>query len=240
MLSGISFQVQEGEIFGIVGESGCGKSTLARTIVGLHKEYTGRIRTEDGIRPQMVFQDPFGSLNPARTIGWILEEPLRLQGVRDKKERKRQVEQLLLEIGLDGSFAGRYPDELSGGQRQRVSIGLALSVNSRILVADEPVSALDITIQAQILELLLKINGEKKAAILFITHDLSLVRRICHRAAVLCQGRILETGDGRELCLHPREEYTRRLLAASLEVETERGDQACRDQTAAKNLAKYP
>ncbi len=220
VLSGISFQVREGEIFGIVGESGCGKSTLARTIVGLHKDYTGQIRTEDGIRPQMVFQDPFGSLNPARTIGWILEEPLRLRGIRDKKERRRQVGELLGEIGLDESFAGRYPDELSGGQRQRVSIGLSLSMNSRILVADEPVSALDITIQAQILELLLKINREKRVAILFITHDLSLVRRICHRAAVLYQGRILETGDGRELCLHPREEYTRRLLAAALETET--------------------
>ena len=127
-----------------------------------------------------------------------------------------------MEIGLDPSFAGRYPDELSGGQRQRVSIGLALSMNSRILVADEPVSALDITIQAQILELLLKINREKRTAILFITHDLSLVRRICHRAAVLYQGRILETGDGRELCLHPKEAYTRRLLAAALEVETEK------------------
>lgn len=222
VLSGISFSVREGEIFGIVGESGCGKSTLARVIAGLHKDYTGEVRTEDGIRPQMVFQDPFGSLNPARTIGWILEEPLKLRGIRNSGKRRQMVAELLEEIGLDGSFAGRYPDELSGGQRQRISIGLALSMNSRILIADEPVSALDITIQAQILELLLKINREKKVAILFITHDLSLVPRICHRAAVLYQGRILELGDGRELCAHPKEDYTRRLLAAALEVQSEK------------------
>lgn len=218
VLSGISFHVREGEIFGIVGESGCGKSTLARTITGLHKDYEGEIFVDGNIRPQMVFQDPFGSLNPARKIGWILEEPLKLRGIRDKTERKRMVEELLGDIGLDASFADRYPRELSGGQRQRISIGLALSMNSKLIIADEPVSALDITIQAQILELLLTINREKKTAILFITHDLSLVRRICHRAAVLYEGKILEIGDGRELCAHPKETYTRQLLAAALET----------------------
>lgn len=220
VISGVSFDVQEGEIFGIVGESGCGKSTLARTITGLHKDYTGTITMEGENRPQMVFQDPFGSLNPAKKIGWILEEPLRVRGIRDKKERRRMAAEMLRDIGLDETFADRYPNELSGGQRQRISIGLALSMNAKLLIADEPVSALDITIQAQILELLLKINREKKTAILFITHDLSLVRRLCHRAAVLYEGRILEIGDGRELCEHPREEYTRQLLAAALEVET--------------------
>lgn len=220
VISGVSFDVQEGEIFGIVGESGCGKSTLARTITGLHKDYTGTITMEGENRPQMVFQDPFGSLNPAKKIGWILEEPLRVRGIRDKKERRRMAAEMLRDIGLDETFADRYPNELSGGQRQRISIGLALSMNAKLLIADEPVSALDITIQAQILELLLKINREKKMAILFITHDLSLVRRLCHRAAVLYEGRILEIGDGRELCEYPREEYTRQLLAAALEVET--------------------
>lgn len=219
VLSGISFDVREGEIFGIVGESGCGKSTLARTITGLHKDYEGEIIMDGQIRPQMVFQDPFGSLNPARKIGWMMEEPLKVRGVRDKEERRRMVKAMLEDIGLDLSFANRYPHELSGGQRQRISIGLALSMNSKILIADEPVSALDITIQAQILELLLKINREKKVAILFITHDLSLVRRICHRAAVLYEGKILEIGDGREICRHPRETYTKQLLAAALEVE---------------------
>lgn len=220
VISGVSFDVQEGEIFGIVGESGCGKSTLARTITGLHKDYTGTITMEGENRPQMVFQDPFGSLNPAKKIGWILEEPLRVRGIRDKKERRRMTAEMLRDIGLDETFADRYPSELSGGQRQRISIGLALSMNAKLLIADEPVSALDITIQAQILELLLKINREKKTAILFITHDLSLVRRLCHRAAVLYEGKILEIGDGRELCEHPRKEYTRQLLAAALEVET--------------------
>ncbi len=219
VLSGISFDVYEGEIFGIVGESGCGKSTLARAITGLHGNYTGVIRLDGKTGPQMVFQDPFGSLNPARTIGWILKEPLKLQGIRNGRERRQMVEEVLRDIGLDPSFAARYPDELSGGQRQRISIGLALSMNPRLLIADEPVSALDITIQAQILELLLKINREKKTAILFITHDLGLVRRICHRAAVLYQGKILEIGDGKELCEHPREAYTRQLLDAALEVD---------------------
>lgn len=216
VLSGISFDVHEGEIFGIVGESGCGKSTLARTITGLHKEYTGEIVMDGETGPQMVFQDPFGSLNPARKIGWIMEEPLRVRGIRDPGERRRMVAEMLKDVGLDESYAGRYPDELSGGQRQRISIGLALSMNSRLLIADEPVSALDITIQAQILELLLKINREKKVAILFITHDLSLVRRLCHRAAVLYEGKILELGSGKEICDHPRAEYTKQLLEAAL------------------------
>ncbi len=222
VLSGVSFEVREGEIFGIVGESGCGKSTLARAVAGLHADYTGEIRTAGKTGPQMVFQDPFGSLNPAKRIGWILEEPLKIRGIRDRNERKRMVIKMLEDIGLDESFAGRYPDELSGGQRQRISIGLALSMDARLLIADEPVSALDITIQAQILELLLKINREKRMTILFITHDLGLVRRICHRAAVLYRGKILETGDGRELCEHPETEYTKQLLSAALEVRTEK------------------
>lgn len=221
VLSGVSFDVREGEIFGIVGESGCGKSTLARTITGLHRDYEGEIVKNGETSPQMVFQDPFGSLNPAKKIGWIMEEPLKIRGIRDKGQRKQMAAEMLNDIGLDASFADRYPHELSGGQRQRISIGLALSMNSRLLIADEPVSALDITIQAQILELLLKMNREKKVAILFITHDLSLVRRICHRAAVLYQGKILEIGDGREICGHPKAEYTKQLLAAALEVQTE-------------------
>ncbi len=215
VLSDISFSVREGEIFGIVGESGCGKSTLARAVTGLHRDLTGTVSVEGENRPQIVFQDPFGSLNPARKIGWIMEEPLRVRKIRDRQEREHMVREMLEDIGLDESFAARYPDELSGGQRQRISIGLALSMNPKLLIADEPVSALDVTIQAQILELLLKINRERKAAILFITHDLGLVRRICHRAAVLYEGRILETGEGRALCDHPRTEYTKQLLAAA-------------------------
>ncbi|MGN0372696.1 MAG: dipeptide ABC transporter ATP-binding protein [Enterocloster sp.] len=215
VLHNVSFSLRQGEIFGIVGESGCGKSTLARVITGLHTNYKGTVHISDGVRPQMVFQDPFGSLNPARKIGWILEEPLRLRGVRDRSIRKKMVDTMLADIGLDASFADRYPRELSGGQRQRISIGMALSMDSRLLIADEPVSALDVTIQAQILDLLLKINRERKTAILFITHDLNLVYRLCHRAAVLYGGRIIEIGDSRELCRHPKEEYTKKLLEAA-------------------------
>ncbi len=214
----MSFDVCEGEILGIVGESGCGKSTLARTIAGLNDEYDGQI-IMDGIRPQMIFQDPFGSLNPARKIGWIMEEPLKLKGVKDKKERRRQVEEMLDDIGLDASYAGRYARELSGGQRQRVSIGLALMRGEKLIIADEPVSALDVTVQSQILKLLLKLHGERDLTYIFISHDLNIVRHMCHRVIVMYLGRIVEIADAGELyenALHP---YTRMLFDSILTDE---------------------
>ena len=133
----LNLSAREGEIVGIVGESGCGKSTLSKTILGLHDNYTGEVKVRDGVRPQMVFQDPAGSLNPARTIGWILEEPLRLRGIRDRAERRQLVKEMLENVGLDESFAARHPRELSGGQKQRISIGVALLMDPRLVIADD-------------------------------------------------------------------------------------------------------
>ena len=211
----LSLQVYDGEIMGIVGESGCGKSTLAKTIVGLNKDYTGTLSVDDSVRPQMVFQDPFGSLNPARRIGWILSEPLRLRGIKDKSERRRMVCEMLEQIGLDESFYSRYAHELSGGQRQRISIGAALLMDSRLLVADEPVSALDVTVQSQILRLLLDVHRQRALTILFISHDLNIVRRFCHRVAVIYLGEIVEMADVKEIYAHPRHPYTKLLFEAA-------------------------
>lgn len=212
----VNLSVREGEILGIVGESGCGKSTLSKTIVGLNQNYSGAIEMEGELRPQMVFQDPFGSLNPVRKIGWILEEPLRVKGIKDKRKRRQLAEEMLVKIGLDPSFYSRRPRELSGGQRQRISIGTALLSDSRLLVADEPVSALDVTVQSQILKLLLEIQKEKQNTLIFVSHDLNIVRRICHRVAVLYLGEVVEMGEVGEIYKAPRHPYTKLLLEASL------------------------
>lgn len=204
----------DGEILGIVGESGCGKSTLCRTILGLHDQYEGTVWIKDGLNPQMVFQDPFSSLNPARSIGWILEEPLRIRGIKDKKRRREMVEDMLMAVGLDASYAKRKPRELSGGQRQRISIGVALLMDSRLIIADEPVSALDVTVQSQILNLLLKLHEERKMTILFISHDLNIVRKICRRVMVIYKGEIVESGLSGEVYGNPAHPYTRLLLAS--------------------------
>lgn len=208
----LSLSVFEGEIMGIVGESGCGKSTLAKTIVGLNTDYEGEMKLAPELNPQMVFQDPFGSLNPARKIGWILSEPLRVCGVKDKNERRRRVLEMLCDIGLDESYYDRYANELSGGQRQRISIGTALLMNSGLLVADEPVSALDVTVQSQILNLLLDIHKKRNLTILFISHDLNIVRHICHRVAVIYLGEIVEMADVDEIYARPLHPYTRLLF----------------------------
>lgn len=221
-LSDVSLSVREGEILGIVGESGCGKSTLSKTIAGLNRDYSGTIETDGDLRPQMVFQDPFGSLNPAKKIGWILEEPLRVRGVSDRAERKRMAEEMLVKIGLDESFYSRRPRELSGGQRQRISIGTALLADSRLLVADEPVSALDVTVQSQILKLLLDMHEERKNTLLFVSHDLNVVRCVCHRVAVLYLGEVVESGAVEEIYHNPCHPYTRLLLASSLGENSEK------------------
>lgn len=220
----LSLQVYEGELMGIVGESGCGKSTLAKTIVGLNRDFTGKMVMDKDVHPQMVFQDPFGSLNPARKIGWILSEPLRVRGIKDKRKRREMAEEMLVNVGLDPSFYDRYPHELSGGQRQRISIGTALLMDSRLLVADEPVSALDVTVQSQILELLLNIHKKKHLTILFISHDLNIVRHICHRVAVIYLGRIVEMADVEEIYKNPCHPYTRMLFDAALSGEKNPGE----------------
>ena len=218
IIHGMSFDLYEGEILGVVGESGCGKSTLAKTIVGLNREYDGKLEM-DHLKPQMVFQDPFSSLNPARKIGWILEEPLKLKGIKDKKQRKELVNQMLTEIGLDPSFANRYARELSGGQRQRISIGLSLMRGEKLIIADEPVSALDVTVQSQILRLLLKLHDEKNLTYMFISHDLNVVHHMCHRVIVMYLGRIVEMADVDELYDHPCHPYTRMLFDSILTDE---------------------
>lgn len=212
VIQDVSLTAYDGEILGIVGESGCGKSTLCKTILGLNKNYTGEIYIEPGIRPQMVFQDPFSSLNPAKKIGWILEEPLKLQGIKDKAKRKQMVSDMLLSIGLSASFANRRARELSGGQRQRISIGTALLMDSRLIIADEPVSALDVTVQSQILNLLLRLHRERQMTVLFITHDLNIVHRICSWVAVIYLGEIVEMGTVDEIYCTPAHPYTTLLL----------------------------
>ena len=210
----MSFNLHDGEILGVVGESGCGKSTLCKAIIGLHKDYTGIIWTKPGLRPQMVFQDPFSSLNPAHTVEWIMEEPLKVRGIA-ASERKQRVAGMLTEVGLDPSYAERKPRELSGGQRQRISIGTALLMESGFIIADEPVSALDVTVQSQIVKLLLRLHEEKNMTMMFISHDLDMVRRICRRVLVVYRGEIVEGGRSEEVYGKPAHPYTRMLLKAT-------------------------
>ncbi len=208
----VSFSIEQGEIMGLVGESGCGKSTLSKAILGM-QPYTGEILHYTK-RPQMVFQDPYGSLNPAKTVGWIVEEPLRAYGKYDARERKRRVADMLDRVGLGAQYANRRPRELSGGQRQRVGIAVALIQRPRFIIADEPVSALDVTIQAQILELLLELHRDLSLSYLFISHDLNVIYQICDRVMVMKSGSIIESGSVEEVFDHPKEDYTKKLLAA--------------------------
>ena len=208
----VSFDIERGEILGLVGESGCGKSTLSKAILGM-LPYTGEI-IHHTRRPQMVFQDPASSLNPAKTVGWIVEEPLRIFGKYDRAERKRRVADMLDRVGLGTGFAERKPRELSGGQRQRVSIAVALIQRPRFIIADEPVSALDVTIQAQILELLRELHRELELSYLFISHDLNVVYQLCDRVMVMNGGEIVERGTVDEVFDHPQQEYTQRLIAS--------------------------
>ena len=212
VIHNVNLSAHDGEILGVVGESGCGKSTLCKTILGLHDKYEGTVWIKEGMHPQMVFQDPFSSLNPAKSIGWILEEPLKIRGIKDKKKRKEMVDSMLEAVGLDASYANRKPRELSGGQRQRISIGTALMMESRLIIADEPVSALDVTVQSQILNLLLKLHEERNMTILFISHDLNIVRKICRRVMVIYKGEIVETGMAGDVYESPSHPYTKLLL----------------------------
>lgn len=191
ILKDISFTVYEGDIIGLVGESGSGKSTLCKAILGLLKEYDGKI-IHHTVRPQMVFQDPFRSLNPRKTIGWILEEPLKVHTKLSKEERKRKAQEYLEKVHLSAEFYDRYPKELSGGQRQRVSIALALISGAKLILADEPLSALDVTVQAQIMKLLQELKEKEGVSYLFVSHDIDVVSMICNRVLFLKNGKIVE------------------------------------------------
>ena len=217
VLRDVSLTVAPGEVVGVVGESGSGKSTLAKCVLGLVTDITGEL-VVNSQRPQMVFQDPYGSLNPVKRVGWILEEPLRAAGVKDKEERRRRVAELLPLVGLEAEHLERRPAQLSGGQRQRVAIAAALIQGSRLIVLDEPVSALDVTLQAQILRLLADLKEKLGLSYLFISHDLAVVYQLCDRVAVMTAGEIVEEGDVDELYDHPKHEYTKKLLSASLSL----------------------
>ena len=214
VLHDVDFTVRQSEILGLVGESGTGKSTLARVILGLLKPEKGEV-IHHTPRPQIIFQDPYSSLNPAYSAWWSVEEPLRIFGKYDTAERKRRVREMLEKVGLQEEFYAAKPDELSGGQRQRVSIAAALIRRPRFVIADEPVSALDVTIQAQILKLLKELRDEYDLSYLFISHDLNVVYQLCDRVLVMKNGRIVEQGTVDEVYDHPKEEYTRKLLEAS-------------------------
>ena len=227
-LDNVSLSVSRGETLGIVGESGCGKSTLARCLVRLTDPDAGAVRFEGGDalslegaarraynrRVQMVFQDPYGSLNPRRSVGDALSEALSVHAVVEKAAVPARVRELLDLVHLPQDAAARYPHEFSGGQRQRIGIARALSVGPAVLIADEPVSALDVSVQAQIVNLFLELQERLGLALIFITHDLRLVRHIAHRTAVMYLGRVVETGPTQEMFAAPLHPYTRALLEA--------------------------
>lgn len=210
VLKDISFEVRENEILGLVGESGCGKSTLSKAILGFVKTEKGEI-VHYTKRPQMIFQDPFSSLNPCKKVEWILEEPLRMQKV-SKKERRERVLAMGEKVGLTREQLKRYPGELSGGQRQRVSIAAALIQGTKFLIADEPVSALDVTIQKQIMELMVQLQEELGLSILFISHDLNVIYQMCDWVLVMKDGKIEEEQETEALFANPRSPYTKLLL----------------------------
>ncbi len=218
VLREVSLDLAPGEALGVVGESGSGKSTLAKCVLGMVADTTGVLEVNSP-RPQMVFQDPYGSLNPAKTLGWILEEPLRAAGMRDKEARRRRVLDFLPLVGLEEEHLTRKPAQLSGGQRQRVAIAAALIQGSKLIVLDEPVSALDVTLQAQILRLLADLKEKLGLSYLFISHDLAVVYQLCGRVAVMTNGEIVEAGDVDEIYDHPKHPYTKKLLDASLALE---------------------
>ena len=214
VLFDVSFDLHRGEALGLVGESGSGKSTLARSVLGFVRDHRGTI-THHTKLPQMIFQDVSASLNPARRIAWILEEPLRLCGGYTAAERQTRVRDTLRRVGLDEEHLARFPHELSGGQRQRVSIAAALLRRAELIVADEPVSALDVTIQKQILTLLRDLRDTEGISFLFISHDLAVVQQLCDRVMVMHHGRIVEQNTTEALFNAPQHEYTRMLLDAA-------------------------
>ena len=228
-VDGVSFELAAGETLGLVGESGCGKSTLGKTLMHLHPPTSGSVSLQGkelaavsrrAMKPlrrdlQMVFQDPFASLNPRTTVGRAIEEPLIVHGIGTSAERRERVGWLLGKVGLPPDAGGRHPHEFSGGQRQRIGIARALALQPKIIVCDEPVSALDVSVRAQVLNLLADLKGEFGLAYLFISHDLSVVEYVCDRVAVMYLGRIVEIAPRQRLWQKPLHPYTRALFDAA-------------------------
>lgn len=216
----VSFDIKQGEALGLVGESGCGKTTLSKAVLGINKDVEGEV-TNDTVRPQMIFQDPYSSLNPSKTVGWLLEEPLRAASALDKSlvmsadDIKAAAHDMLHKVGMEDIYYDRRPSQLSGGQRQRVSIAQALITKPGLVVADEPVSALDVTMQVQIMDLMRRLQEELKLSYLFISHDINVVYQMCDRVMVMKLGRIIEIGDIEEVFANPSQDYTKELLGNS-------------------------